>query len=97
MNLEKIKLLTYISENYKDVVNPAKNGEYIKIDLIPNSHDGLHDLVEIIESCKNMNLDVTMFLKSYTPKIGDGIRMGRYFYFMQETTKEILSDLNKLN
>lgn len=34
-----------------------------------------------------------MFTRSYPNKIGDGIRMGRYMYFMQETTKDILADL----
>jgi len=52
MNEYKIKLLEYISENFKDVVKPAIGGEYIEIDLIPDSHDGLHDLLEILPFCE---------------------------------------------
>jgi hypothetical protein len=97
VNEPKIKLLEYITKNYDKVVIPAKYGEFIEIDLIPGSHDGLHDLSEIIESCEKMNIDTTMFTRSYPNKIGDGIRMGRYMYFMQETTKDILADLKKLD
>lgn len=93
VNESKIKLLEYIIKNYDKVVIPAQGGEFIEIDLIPGSHDGLHDLSEIIESCEKMNIDPTMFTRSYPNKIGDGIRMGRYMYFMQETTKDILADL----
>jgi len=93
MNESKEKLLDYISKNYSDVVKPAQGGECIVVDLIPGSHDGLHDLVEILDSCDERGLDVTMFIRSYPMKTGDGIRMGRYMHYMQETTKEILSDL----
>jgi hypothetical protein len=93
MNEYKIKLLEYISENYEDVVKPAIGGEYIEIDLIPDSHDGLHDLLEILPFCEKKGIDLGMFTRSYQIGIGDGIRMGRYVYYMQETTKQILSDL----
>lgn len=97
MSPEKIKLLEYIHKNYDNVVKPTKEEEYIEVDLIPGSHDGLHELTEILEYCNKNDIDVTMFIRSYPMAIGDGIRMGRYFYFMQETSKEILTDLNKLN
>ena len=92
MNEYKLKLLEYINKN-DNIVKPARGGEYIEIDLIPNSHDGLHDLPEILEYCEKNNMDVRMFMRSYPSEIGDGIRMGRYMYFMQKTTKEILKDL----
>ena len=96
MNEFKEKFLNYISKNYDTVVKPAKGGEYIEIDLIPNSHDGLHDLPEILQYCDKMNIDVRMFTRSYPKKIGDGIRMGRYFYYMQETTRDILIELKNM-
>lgn len=96
MNEYKLKLLDYINKNYNNVVKPAKGGEYIEIDFIPNSHDGLHDLIEIIESCDKNDIDVTMFIRSYSMNEGDGIRMGRYMYFMQKTTKEILKNLQNM-
>jgi hypothetical protein len=43
-----------------------------------------------------MGIDASIFTRSYPTKEADGIRMGRYFYFMQETTKEILNDLKEL-
>ena len=92
MNEYKLKLLEYINKN-DNIVKPARGGEYIEIDLIPNSHDGNHDVIEIIESCDKNNVDIAMFIRSYTMNDGDGIRMGRYMYFMQKTTKEILKDL----
>lgn len=97
MNEYKLKLLDYISKNYENVVKPAQGGEYIEIDLIPNSHDGLHDLPEILEYCEKNNMDVRMFMRSYPTENGDGIRMGRYWYYMQKTTKLILDDLKKFN
>lgn len=96
MNEFKLKLLEYISKNY-DVVKSAQGGEYIEIDLIPNSHDGLHDLQEIIDYCTKTGLNIYTFTRSYPMDIGDGIRMGRYMYYMQKTTKQILDDLNHLN
>jgi hypothetical protein len=93
MNEYKLQLLDYISRNYENVVKPAQGGEYIEIDLIPNSHDGLHDLPEILEYCEKKNMDVRMFMRSYPTENGDGIRMGRYWYYMQKTTKAILNDL----
>ena len=90
----KKKLLEYISNNYDNIVKPARRGgEYIEIDLIPNSHDGLHFATEILEYCENNNIDVRMFMRSYPSEIGDGIRMGRYYYYMQKTTTKILEDL----
>ena len=97
MNEYKLKLLDYISKNYENVVKPAQGGEYIEIDLIPNSHDGLHDLPEILEYCEKNNMDVRMFMRSYPSENGDGIRMGRYWYYMQKTTKKILDDLKNFN
>jgi len=97
MNEYKLKLLDYISKNYENVVKPAQGGEYIEIDLIPNSHDGLHDLPEILEYCDKNNMDVRMFMRSYPSENGDGIRMGRYWYYMQKTTKMILDDLKNFN
>jgi len=97
MNEYKLKLLDYISKNYENVVKSAQGGEYIEIDLIPNSHDGLHDLPEILECCEKNGIDVYMFLRSYPMDIGDGIRMGRYMYYMQKTTKAILDDLKNFN
>lgn len=97
MNEYKLKLLDYISKNYENVVKPAQSGEYIEIDLIPNSHDGLHDLPEILEYCEENNMDVRMFMRSYPSENGDGIRMGRYWYYMQKTTKMILDDLKNFN
>ena len=97
MNEYKLKLLDYISKNYENVIKPAQGGEYIEIDLIPNSHDGLHDLPEILEYCEKNNMDVRMFMRSYPSEIGDGIRMGRYWYYMQKTTKMILDDLKNFN
>jgi len=97
MNEYKLKLLDYISKNYENVVKPIQGGEYIEIDLIPNSHDGLHDLPEILEYCEKNNMDVRMFMRSYPSEIGDGIRMGRYWYYMQKTTKVILDDLKNFN
>ena len=97
MNEYKLKLLDYISKNYENVVKPAQGGEYIEIDLIPNSHDGLHDLPEILEYCEKNNMDVRMFMRSYPTENGDGIRMGRYWYYMQKTTKAILDDLKIFN
>ena len=97
MNEYKLKLLDYISKNYENVVKPAQGGEYIEIDLIPNSHEGLHDLPEILEYCEKNNMDVRMFMRSYPSEIGDGIRMGRYWYYMQKTTKMIMDDLKKFN
>ena len=97
MNEYKLKLLDYISKNYENVVKPAQGGEYIEIDLIPNSHDGLHELPEILEYCEKNNMDVRMFMRSYPSEIGDGIRMGRYWYYMQKTTKMILDDLKNFN
>jgi hypothetical protein len=38
-----------------------------------------------------------MFTRSYPMDIGDGIRMGRYMYYMQKTTKVILDDLKNFN
>ena len=93
MNELKQKLLDYISKNYEKVVKPAQGGEYIEIDLIPNSHDGLHKVEEILEYCEKNNIDVKMFMRSYPSENGDGIRMGRYWYYMQKTTKQILDDL----
>ena len=75
-------IMYYISENYDNIIVQANDGPYIVIDLIPNSHDGVHDLNEIIESCNKMNIDITMFTRSYVQDIFDGIRMGRYFYYM---------------
>ena len=97
MNEFKQKLLKYISKNYENVVIPAQGGEYIEIDLIPNSHDGLHELPEIMEYCQKKGIDVYMFTHSYPMDIGDGIRMGRYMYYMQKTTKHILDDLKRFN
>jgi len=97
MNEYKLKLLDYISKNYENVVKPAQGGEYIEIDLIPNSHDGLHDLPEILEYCDKNNMDVRMFMRSYPSENADGIRMGRYWYYMQKTTKMILDDLKNFN
>lgn len=100
MNEHKLKLLEYISKNYDKVVKPGKNGEWIEIDLIPNSHNGVHEITEILEYCNKNNIDIFM-LRSY-PAVGpyqegDGIRMGRYMYYMQKTTKEILKDLKVFN
>ena len=96
MNEYKVKFLDYISKNYNDVIVEAQGGPYIEVDLIPDGHDGLHEVVEIVESCNRRGIDVAIFTRhGYTSKVGDGIRMGRYFYYMQETTKEILQDLKK--
>ncbi len=86
MNEHKLKLLEYISKNYDKVVKPGKDGEWIEIDLI--------------EYCNKNNIDIFM-LRSY-PAVGpyqegDGIRMSRYMYYMQKTTKEILKDLKVFN
>ncbi len=97
MNEYKQRLLQYISKNYDNIVKSAQGGEYIEIDLIPNSHDGLHDILEIQEYCEKNDMDVRMFIHSYPMNIGDGIRMGRYMYYMQETTKCILEDLQLFN
>ena len=96
MNEYKLKLLDYIAKNYDNVVRQTQGGEYIEIDLIPNSHDGLHELTEIVEYCEKMGIDGYMFTRSYPMDIGDGIRMDRYMYFMQKTTKEILKDLKNV-
>ena len=89
-----VKFLKKSIKNWENVFISAQNGPYIVVDLIPHSHDGLHDTIEIIESCEKMGIDVTMFTRcGYTPKAGDGIRMGRYFHYMQATTKEIVDDL----
>ena len=95
MNEFKEKLLEYVYDNYDNIVKQGRESQYIEIDLIPNSHDGLHDLPEILEYCNNNNIDVRMFTRSYSPNVGDCIRMGRYFYYMVETTKQILEDLKK--
>ncbi len=94
--MSKEKLLNYVVKNYDNIVVEAQGGPYIAIDLIPNGDDNkLHTLPELIESCDELDFDITMITNNgYTPKIGDGIRECRYFYFMQETTKEILNDLN---
>lgn len=97
MNEYKLKLLDYISKNYENVVKLAHGGEYIEIDLIPNSHDGLHELTEIFGYCEKNGIDIYMFTRSYPSEIGDGIRMGRYWYYMQKTTKQILDDLRSFN
>ena len=97
MNEFKLKLLDYISKNYNNVLKSANGGEYIEIDLIPNGHDGLHEITEILEYCNENNIDIQMFTRSYPSNIGDGIRMGRYMYYMQETTKNILNDLKTFN
>lgn len=98
MNENKLKLLNYISKNYDTVVKPAKGGEYIEIDVLPSSGEyDIHDLHDFSVGCEKMNIDYKMFTRhGYTKKIGDGIRECRYFYFMQETTKEILEDLKKM-
>jgi hypothetical protein len=96
LNEEKLKLLNYIGKNFIDVIKPAQGGEYIEIDLIPDGHDGLHDLTDIIDSCNKNGIDIDMLIRSYPMNFGDGIRMGRYMYFMQETTREILNDLKDL-
>lgn len=93
MNEAKVKLLEYVKQNYESVVKQAQGGEYIEIDLIPGSHDGLHDLQEAVSSCDKLGIDVTMLTRSYPVGVGDGIRMGRYLYFMQQTTRDILKDL----
>ncbi len=97
MNEFKLKLLNYISENYETVVKPAEGGEYIEIDMIPNSHDGKHELIEVLDFFRENDIDGLMFTRSYPMEVGDGIRMGRYMYFMQKTTNKILKDLEKLN
>jgi hypothetical protein len=96
MNEYKLKLLDYISKNYNDVVKSSERGQYIEIDLIPNSHNGLHDESEILEYCQKNDMDVRMFMRSYPTKPGDGIRIGRYWYYMGETTEQILNDLKSL-
>lgn len=93
MNEYKQKFLEYISKNYDNVVKPTIGGEYIVIDLIPNSHDGLHEITEIIDYCDMVGIDVKMFMRSYPCENGNGIRMNRYYYYMQKTTKKILEDL----
>jgi hypothetical protein len=97
MNEYKLKLLEFVSKNYDNVVKPAQGGEYIEIDLIPGSHDGLHNLGEMSEYMDKEGIDPYMFTRSYKSNDGDGIRMGRYWYFMQKTTAEILSDLKTIN
>ena len=91
-------LLNYISENYEKIIKQTIGGEYIEIDLIPNGDDNrLYTLIELIDSCDKTGIDVYMFIRSgYESEVGDGIRMGRYWYFMQKTTKKILNDLNSL-
>jgi hypothetical protein len=93
MNEYKIKLLDYISKNYDNVVKQSRNGEYIEIDLIPGSHDDLHELSEILEYCDKNDIDVYMFKHSYSINNDDGLRMNRYMYYMCDTTKQILNDL----
>ena len=93
MNEYKEKLLEYIDKNYDNVVKQTSDGAYIEIDLIPNSHNGLHDLEEIVEYCDDKKIDGLMFTRSYPIKVGDGIRMNRYVYYMCETAKQILIDL----
>lgn len=92
--MSKETLLKYVSDNYNSIIKEAIGGPYIEIDLIPDGHDGVHEFNELIDSCNKLNIDTSMLTRSYYPKIGDGIRMGRYFYFMQQTTKEILEDLH---
>ena len=91
----KQKLLEYISKNYDNVVISAKSGEYIVIDLIPGGDDNkLYNISELMSSCFELKIDTYMFTRSgYPENIGDGIRMGRYWYYMRNTTKEILEDL----
>ena len=50
-----------------------------------------------MEYCEKNGIDVYMFTRSYPMAIGDGIRMGRYMYYMQKTTKHILDDLKSFN
>lgn len=97
MNEYKLKLLDYISKNYDDVVKSADGGEYIEIDLVPNGHDSMLSLDEILDCWEKNGIDARMFIRSYGMKIGDGIRMDRYVYYMQETTKRILKDLTIFN
>jgi len=96
MNEYKVELLKFILENYDNVVKSAKGGEYIEIDLIPGGSDGLCEIKDLLFSTKKNNIDIIMFLDSYPIGIGDGLRMNRYVYFMQETTKQILIDLRDL-
>jgi len=97
----RTKLLKYVSENYDDIIVEAQGGPYIEIDLIPESKiesgEQLHDLMEVYNSCKERGFDIGMLTRSgYETKSGDGLRMGRLWYFMQETTEEILKDI-KIN
>ena len=96
MDEYKQKLLEYISNNYNKVVKPAQGGPYIEIDLVPNGHNGLHEISEVLNYTKSNNIDILMFTRSYPLLTGDGIRMNRYWYFMQETTKQIIIDMRDL-
>lgn len=90
----KRQLLEYVSNNYETVVKSTKNGAYIEIDLIPDGHDGLHDIIDLFLSCDNLGIKVEIIVDNTYPRnIGDGIRMGRYMYFMEKTTELILTDL----
>tara|TARA_R110000796_G_scaffold248124_1_gene374516 strand:- start:2480 stop:2773 length:294 start_codon:yes stop_codon:yes gene_type:complete len=97
MKDKKRQFLEYLLKNYDNAVKEAQGGPYIEIDLIPNGDDDkMYTIFDILESCNKMGIDAAMFTRSYKTKEADGIRMGRYFCFMQETTHEILNDLKKL-
>lgn len=91
----KRQLFEYLSNNYDTVIKPTKNGAYIEIDLIPNGHNGLHSIKEMVESCNELGIDLDMFFDIYPIGIGDGFRMGRYWYFMEKTTERILKEYNE--
>ena len=95
----KKEFLEYLSNN-RDVFIQAQGGPYIEIDLIPEDDRGsnkMYSITEAIESCESRGIDIKMFFHNgYKSNIGDGIRMGRYWYFMQKTTQDILQDLRDM-
>lgn len=92
----KLRLLKYIHDNYDKVVITPNFGSYIEIDLNPYGTDGMNHLIDMQIYCNQTGIDMNMFMHSYPRADGDGIRMNRFYYYMQETTQKILADYEVL-
>ena len=90
--MSKKKLLEYIQKNYSKVVIEAQGGPYIEIDLVPDAQGNILDVVETFIKTK---IDTSILTRSYEVKSEDGLRENRYWYFMQDTTRDIMKDLKR--
>lgn len=93
---DKEKFLQFLDDNYTTiVVNKNSTNEYIEIDLIPDSKQvNINSYDDLVDSLIRNKIDFNM-LNAYEKRTGDGIRMGRFFYYMVDTTKEIMKDYIK--